>query len=124
VEQGKFVLSHNEKADHVHEHVHDNANANVNLGEHVLVDVNADSFRTLPILSLEFHHLCQHRHSPILACTGHHLISWSELIGPITSAGAIRSEIRIPATHAGFGTVFSLCTNAFIGSSRLRFCDG
>ena len=63
--QGKFVLSHNEKADHVHEHVHDNANVNVNvnvnIGEHVLVDVNADSFRTLPILSLEFHHLCQHR---------------------------------------------------------------
>ncbi len=45
--QGRFVVFHDEKADHVHEHVHDNAN--VNIGDHVLMDVNADNFRTLPI---------------------------------------------------------------------------
>jgi hypothetical protein len=39
------VLFHDEKADHVHEH----DNGNFNVGEHVLVDANADNFWTLSI---------------------------------------------------------------------------
>jgi hypothetical protein len=41
-EQGKLVLSHDERAAHVHEHVNDNAKVNLDAHVHGKVDVVVD----------------------------------------------------------------------------------